>query len=887
MAESDSRGIEAPEDRTRYAPAAVEQRWYQYWEEQGFFTPPAASDPGTPTFAIVIPPPNVTGVLHLGHALNTTWQDILVRWHRMRGDATLWLPGTDHAGISTQQRVEAMLRERGQSKDELGRERFLAETWAWRAQYGGIILDQLRRLGASVDWTRLRFTLDDGLSRAVRTVFVRLYEEGLIYRGAYMVNWCVHCATALSDIEVEHEEEDGWLWRIRYPAADGGESGLEISTTRPETLLGDTALAVHPEDDRYRDWVGRRVAVPLVGRAVPVISDTFVDPAFGTGVVKVTPAHDPNDYAMGERHDLPRIQVIGEDGCMTAEAGAYAGLTREQARERVLSDLVAAGLLVGKELLGHAVGHCDRCGTVVEPLISIQWFVSMRPLAEPARDAVANGAVTLVPERFTKVYLHWLDNIHDWCISRQLWWGHRIPAYYCDTCGEVTVSADAPATLFCGHDPQQVHQDEDVLDTWFSSALWPFSTLGWPEAERGDLERFYPTQVLSTAYDILFFWVVRMVAQGLHFTGQVPFETVLLHGLIRDDQGRKMSKSAGNGIDPLDVVEEYGADALRLSLVLGTAVGADMRFRRERVEAARNLANKLWNAVRFVRAGLAAGPLAEAAPMRPADAWIRWELDHAIRDTALALERFEFGEAARIATDFLWDKLCDWYIEAVKRRLKRADDDGAAARWTLYTVMEATLRLLHPFMPFVTEELWQSLPHVGASIVVAPFPASEDVPDSAAVAGHQKAQSLVRAVRNLRAELGVSPGERVSAVALTSEPAVEAAWAANRAEILELARLTSLSHAASDRPHPAIAGVADGGTVYLPLAGLVDLARERERLEKDREATRVDMERLARRLDDAGFVQKAPPSVVNETHTRLDAARERAARLAERLEELS
>ena len=887
MADSDPRGTEALEDRTRYAPAAVEQRWYQYWEEQGLFTPPRDSGPGTPTFAIVIPPPNVTGVLHLGHALNTTWQDILVRWHRMRGDATLWLPGTDHAGISTQQRVEAMLRERGQSKDELGREGFLAETWAWRAQYGGIILDQLRRLGASVDWTRLRFTLDDGLSLAVRTVFVRLYEEGLIYRGAYMINRCVQCATALSDIEVEHEEEDGWLWRIRYRAAEGGESGLEIATTRPETLLGDTALAVHPDDDRYRDWVGRSVEVPLVGRTVSVIADAFVDPTFGTGVVKVTPAHDPNDYAMGERHDLPRVQVIGEDGRMTVGAGVYAGLTREQARERVLSDLEGAGLLVGKEPLRHAVGHCERCGTVVEPLISVQWFVSMRPLAEPAREAVATGAVTLVPDRFTKVYVNWLDSIHDWCISRQLWWGHRIPAYYCDACGEATVSVDAPATLVCGHDPAAVHQDEDVLDTWFSSALWPFSTLGWPQAERGDFERFYPTQVLSTGYDILFFWVVRMVAQGLHFTGQVPFERVLLHGLVRDDQGRKMSKSSGNGIDPLDVVEEYGADALRLSLVLGTAVGADMRFRRERVEAARNIANKLWNAVRFVRSGISAAPLAEAAPARPIDAWIRWELDQAVRDTTLALEHFEFGEAARIATDFLWDKLCDWYIEAVKRRLAGTDADGAAARWTLYTVMEATLRLLHPFMPFVTEELWQSLPHGGASIVVAPFPTPEGVERTVAVAGHQQAQSLIRAVRTLRAELGLAPAERVAAVAIASDAVGAEAWAANRSEILELARLTSLGHAAADRPHPAIGGVVEGGTVYLPLAGLVDLARERERLEKDRDATQADLERLGRRLGDPGFVAKAPAAVVDETRARWEAARARAARLTERLEELS
>lgn len=882
--------LEAPaQDHSRYSPAAVEQRWYRFWEEQGLFTPPAEAALGQRSFAIVIPPPNVTGVLHLGHALNTTWQDILVRWHRMRGDATLWLPGTDHAGISTQQRVVDMLRQRGQSKQEVGRDRFVAEAWAWRDQYGGIILDQLRRLGASVDWTRLRFTLDEGLSAAVRTVFVRLYDEGLIYRGAYMVNRCVSCATALSDIEVEHEDEDGWLWRIRYPAADGRGGSLEIATTRPETLLGDTALAVHPEDARYADWRGRRVAVPLVGRAVPIIADAFVDPAFGTGVVKVTPAHDPNDYALGQRHDLPRVQVIGEDGRMTAEAGSYAGLTREEARERVLADLEAAGLLVSKEPLRHAVGHCERCGTVVEPLISVQWFVSMQgQLAQPAKAAVETGAVTIIPERFAKVYLHWLDNIHDWCISRQLWWGHRIPAYYCDACGEVTVSADAPAALTCGHNPEQVHQEEDVLDTWFSSALWPFSTLGWPNTESPDFQRFYPTAVLSTGYDILFFWVVRMMVQGLHFTGQVPFDTVLLHGLVRDEQGRKMSKSSDNGIDPLDVVEEFGADALRLSLVLGTAVGADMRFRRERVEAARNLANKLWNAVRFVRAAVAGEAPPAAGPARPADEWILWELDEAVRDTTSALESFEFGEAARVATDFLWDKLCDWYIEAVKGRLGDDGADGAAARWTLFTVMESTLRLLHPFIPFVTEELWQSLPHAGVSIAVAPFP--EPLADGAAgvaVAGHRLAQSLIRAVRNLRAELALPPAKRVNAVALSPDPAVLAAWEANRPEILELARLGALSHAASERPRPAIAAVADGGTAYLPLEGLVDLRRERERLDKDRAATAAEAERLARRLSDAGFRQKAPPTVVADTEARLKAAQERAQRLAERLEELS
>jgi len=871
---------------TRYRPDLVEARWYRFWETSGFFTPPAVAPPGARVFTIVIPPPNVTGVLHLGHALNTTWQDILVRYHRMRGDVTLWLPGTDHAGISTQQRVDEMVRQRGQTKEQLGREAFVAETWAWRAQYGGIILDQLRQLGASVDWSRLRFTLDEGLSAAVREVFVQLYREGLIYRGAYMVNRCVSCATALSDIEVDHEEEDGWLWRIRYAAADRADEGLEIATTRPETLLGDTALAVHPDDVRYQAWVGREVMVPLTGRRVRVVADPFVDPEFGTGVVKVTPAHDPNDYAMGERHDLPRIQVIGPDGRMTSEAGKYAGLPREVARERVLEDLRHQGCLVDQTAIRHAVGHCERCGTVVEPLISVQWFVAMAPLAGPARAAVETGAVRLIPDRFTKVYLHWLDTLHDWCISRQLWWGHRIPAYYCDTCGAVTVAKDAPTALVCGHPPDQVHQDEDVLDTWFSSALWPFSTLGWPE-DTADFRQFYPTQVLSTGYDILFFWVVRMVAQGLHFTGRVPFDTVLLHGLVRDDQGRKMSKSSGNGIDPQDVVREFGADALRLSLVLGIAVGSDMRFRRDRVEAARNFANKMWNAVRFVRTALAGSEPPAARRTRPADVWIVDELNQAVRDTTDALERFEFGEAARVATDFFWNKLCDWYIEEVKGRVGKQDEDGAAARSTLYTVTEAALRLLHPFMPFVTEELWQSLPHQGMSIVVAPFPTELPVESTTPAAAHRLAQSLIRTVRNLRGELNLSPAQKVRAVALTNDPAVRAAWAANRDEIVQLARLDALDYASQDRPHPAIAGVADGGTVYLPLAGVVDLAAERERLIKERAATLAEVERLTRRLADPGFLAKAPAAVVEETQARRAAALARGNRLAERLEELS
>ncbi len=879
--ESDAQGPDGQDMAPRYRPHDVERKWYRYWEEQGLFTPDL--NRAGPRFSMAIPPPNVTGVLHIGHALNNTWQDILARYHRMRGDVTLWLPGTDHAGIATQAKVEEMLASRGESREQLGREAFLDEVWAWRERYGDIILDQLRRLGCSVDWSRLRFTLDPGLAEAVTEVFVRLYDEGLVYRGEYITNWCTGCGTAISDIEVDHQEESGHLWRIRYDLVGGGH--VEVATTRPETLLGDTALAVHPDDPRYRDLVGRQAMVPLVNRTVPVVADAFVDRDFGTGVVKVTPFHDPNDFALGRRHQLPLVQVIGFDGRMTAAAGPYAGLTVAAARRRVLEDLTQQGRITGDEEIVHAVGHCDRCDTVIEPLVSLQWFVRMEPLATPALEAVDRGDVRFVPERFARVYRNWLLNIHDWCVSRQQWWGHRIPAYYCEACGTMVVQRTAPDSCACGG--QRWRQDDDVLDTWFSSALWPFSTLGWPH-ETEDYRRFYPTDVVSTGYDIIFFWVARMIMQGLHFTGQRPFATVLLHGLIRDAQGRKMSKSADNGIDPLEVIEQYGADALRMALIQGNTPGNDSRFSPERVEGARHLANKVCNAIRFVRMHLADTVPPPEPAVRPADAWIQEELARTVADVSQSLDRFEFGEAARIVVDFFWGQYCDWYIEAVKDRVGRGDADGRAARYWLWRGAETGLRLLHPFMPFVTEELWQALPHEGVSVMVASWPTSDGSGGGRAAAQHRLTQEAVKVVRNLRSELNLAPQERVAAMLVSEDPEVRAAWEANRAEIGVLARLSEVAIGGPDiKPHPAIAGITQGGSAYIPLEGLVDVAREQERLRRHVQEARAELERLAGRLADRRFRERAPAQVVLETEGRRADLEARLGRLQERLQDLN
>lgn len=865
----------------RYNPAEVEDKWYQVWRDAGYFRP--SLDTTRPTFCIVMPPPNVTGVLHLGHALNSTWQDILVRFHRMRQDNTLWLPGTDHAGIHTQMKVDELLRSRGQDRLRMGRRAFVHEVWQWKEQYGGHILGQMAKLGASVDWERLRFTLDDGLSRAVTEVFVRLYEEGLLYRGHYITNWCVRCRTALSDIEVEHEEEAGQLTEIAYALVSGA-GEIVVATTRPETMLGDSAVAVHPDDARYQGLIGQWVELPLLGRRIPIIADAYVDPTFGTGAVKVTPAHDPNDFEMGQRHHLDAIKVIDEDGRMTGAAGVYAGMTREEARTRVLQDLAEAGRVRGVRELIHAVGHCEKCGTVIEPLLSLQWFVKMRPLAEPAIAAVQSQAVKFAPPRFEKIYMNWMENIHDWCVSRQIWWGHRIPAYYCEE-GHVTVARD-PVDR-CEQCGGAVVQDDDVLDTWFSSALWPFSTLGWPDMTE-DLKMFYPTSVLSTGYDIIFFWVARMIMQGIHFTGQPPFATVLLHGLVRDAEGRKMSKSLGNGVDPLEVIDRYGADALRIALVLGSAPGNDYRWSWERFEAGSHFANKVYNALRFVLMNRGDGAVDEISRTNfrphPVDQWIYQRLNDTIDTMTTALEEFEFGQAARAIYDFFWDDYCDWYIEMAKVRLKGEERGQVLA--TLTQVAERALKLLHPFMPFVTEELYHALLPDVSSIMVATWPRPElGLASQEAVAVVEQGQSLIRAGRNLRAEVGLSNGQWGSFVAFADNSEVLARWQAVQTEAAALLRAQSLQLRLKEDTGPmakAIAAVVLGGTVYLNLEGLVDLEREHARLDKAKADAEKERDRLQVRLNDPNFVRRAPAEVVLKTQESLQELEARIRRLDER-----
>lgn len=867
----------------RYQPAKVEPKWYAHWRQNQFFTP--AFDPKRPVFSIVLPPPNVTGVLHVGHALNHTWQDILVRYHRMLGDNTLWLPGSDHAGISTQIKVEEMMRAKGKDRFGVGRESFVEEIWKWKEQYGGEILRQIGLLGDSVDWSRLRFTLEPQLSKAVTEAFVQLYNQGLIYRGDYMTNWCVSCRTALSDIEVEHQEQEGQLTYIRYPLSDG--SGfVTVATTRPETMLGDTAVAVHPEDARYRALVGKFVKLPLTEREIPIIADKVVDPEFGTGAVKVTPAHDPNDFGIGQRHGLPAIGVIGENGMMTEAAGVYHGLARQDARRRVLQDLEQLDAIVRQEKITHAVGHCEKCDTVIEPLVSRQWFVRMKPLAAPALAAVERGVVRFEPPRYEKIYRHWMENLHDWCISRQIWWGHRIPAYYCH-CGEVVVAAEPPPECpACGGG---MEQDADVLDTWFSSALWPFSTMGWPDGGE-DLARYYPTSVLCTGWDIIPFWVSRMIMQGIHFTGQVPFHTVLINGLVRDSQGRKMSKSLGNGVNPEEMIQRYGADALRMALILGSAPGNDIRFSEEKVESAMHFANKVYNAVRFVLMNLEDEPKGPVASSHPADRWIQARINRAISLVSQAMDQYEFGEAARTIYDFFWDEFCDWYIELAKVRLRSEhSEERAAVRQTLVDVAKRALRLLHPFMPFVTEELWQALPNPGETIMTASWPTPIDVESSLAEWTVQRLIALTRTVRNLRAELNVPPSKSIRLEVLADDPETLAAWRLMTPELLTLGKITSCTMSLSgqhDRPRRAIAGVTDGGLAFVPLEGVVDLEHEKERLTKSMREAEDERERVEARLRDPNFVERAPQDVVESSRQRVVELDARLRRLSERLDDL-
>ncbi len=878
-----------------YDPKKVEEKWYAYWEKRGYFE--ATGDEGKKPYSIVIPPPNVTGSLHMGHALNNTLQDVLVRWKRMQGYDVLWLPGTDHAGIATQIKVEEVLREtEGKSRHDLGREAFLERVWQWKEHYRDRIVGQLKKLGVSCDWSRERFTMDSRCSRAVREVFVHLYNKGLIYRGRYIINWCPHCQTTLSDLEVEHQEVQGKIWHLRYPYRDR-EGYIVVATTRPETMLGDTAVAVHPDDPRYKELIGEKVILPLMDREIPIVADSFVDPEFGTGMVKVTPAHDPNDFEIGLRHNLEQIQVIGDDARMTEAAGRYAGLDRYEARQRVVEDLERLGLLEKVEEHVHAVGHCYRCGNVVEPLVSDQWFVKMKPLAEPAIRAVKEGDIRFVPERFSKNYLHWMENIRDWCISRQLWWGHRIPVWTCANGHEFAAIEDPAACPTCGS--SELTQDPDVLDTWFSSALWPFSTMGWPE-RTPDLERYYPTDVLVTGFDIIYFWVARMIFMGLEFMKEKPFSDILIHGLVRDHLGRKMSKSLGNGVDPLEVIEEYGADALRMTLVTGVAPGNDMRYQPEKVEASRNFANKIWNATRFALMHLVDfAPADGKSPKDPslglelalADRWILSRYDRAVREVTRHLNRYDLGEGARTLYDFTWSELCDWYIEVIKPRLygKEGEASKTSAQHVLWYVLKGTLELLHPYMPFVTEELWSHLPGTGESIMIAPWPMPDDeLQDAQAEREMTMLMEVIKAVRNIRAEKAVPPGREVPAVFL-ADPWAKEVLEANLAYVKTLAKVgeATVAPAGAAKPEKAATAVTPGVEIFLPLAGLVDLDQELARLNKELEQVTAELERARARLANPGFVQKAPAHVVEGARARVRELEATEEKLKARLAELS
>ena len=873
-----------------YDPASFERKWYACWEENKLFHDEA--DESREPYSVVIPPPNVTGQLHMGHALDNTLQDILVRYQRMRGKNVVWVPGCDHAGIATQAKVEESLRAEGTNRFELGREKFLERVWDWKQQYGDRIMYQLRMLGASCDWERERFTMDEGCSRAVREVFVSLYEQGLIYQGTRITNWCPHCMTAISDIEVDHETEEGHLWHLRYPI-EGTDDYVEIATTRPETMFGDTGVAVHPDDERYKDLVGKTLILPVVKRRIPLFADAYVDPAFGTGAVKVTPAHDPNDFEMGQRHNLEQVVVINADGTMGEGAGKYAGLDRYACRKALVKELEEIGALVRTEKHEHAVGHCSRCKTTIEPLVSKQWFVRMEDLAKPATQAVKDGRIRFVPERFTKIYENWLENIRDWCISRQLWWGHRIPAWHCADCGETSVSReDITSCTHCGS--THIHQDEDVLDTWFSSALWPFETMGWPE-QTVDLRHFYPTATLVTGYDIIFFWVARMVMMGLRFGGDVPFRDVFIHGLVRDSEGRKMSKSLGNGIDPVEVIEKYGADTLRFMLITGNTPGNDMRFYWERVEAARNFANKIWNASRYMLMNLEGSDdsfVPEESDYTLADRWILTRSAETVRAVTANLENYELGEAGRAIYEFLWSEFCDWYIELTKARLYDKENIRAknTALYVLRTVLERTLRLLHPFMPFLTEEIWQKLPHEGASIMVAQWPEGHagDL-DAAAERAMTAIMEVIKTVRNLRAELGTPPGKKSELILRVTDAALREVFAAHEAYFFALASASSVTFLAADAPDPenAVTGALAGAAVYLPLAGLIDVEKERARLEKEHANLEKEIARLSGKLANAGFTSKAPAQVVAAECEKLAGYEEKMTLLKTRLADLA
>ena len=855
-----------------YNPSEFEDRIYDFWIKGNYFH--AEVDKDKKPYTIVMPPPNITGQLHMGHALDETLQDILIRWRRMQGYSALWLPGTDHASIATEAKIVEAMRKEGVSKDDIGRDGFLERAWEWKKEYGGRITSQLRKLGSSCDWERERFTMDEGCSEAVKEVFVKLYEKGLIYRGERIINWCPHCCTSISDAEVDFTEQNGSFWHLRYPLTDG--SGyVELATTRPETLLGDTAVAVHPDDERYKDIIGKTVTLPIVGREIPVVADTYVEMEFGTGVVKITPAHDPNDFEVGLRHNLEVINVMDDTAHMNEKAGKYEGMDRYECRKAIVKDLEEGGFLVKIEPLTHNVGTCYRCKTTVEPRVSKQWFVKMKPLAEPAIECVRNGETKIIPERFEKVYYHWMENIKDWCISRQLWWGHRIPAWYCDDCGEIIVAKEAPSVCpKCGKN--HLHQDEDTLDTWFSSALWPFSTLGWPE-KTPELEYFYPTDTLVTGYDIIFFWVARMIFSALEQTGEPPFKTVFMHGIVRDENGVKMSKSLGNGIDPLEVINEHGADALRFFLATGNSPGNDMRYSDKRVEACANFANKLWNASRYVHMNIDNYDVPCELPktLTTEDKWIVSTLNTVAKEVNENLEKFELGIAVQKVYEFIWDCYCDWYIELVKARLSSEGEDAQNARQVLLYVLDQILRLLHPFMPYITEEIWQTIPHEGETVMLAKYPeykAELDYPE--AVLEMERVMDAIRAIRNRRAEMNVPPSRKAKVYIATKFPQT---FTDGTAFIQKLASASEVEVADSFEIDGAVTIVTADAKIYIPMDELVDKEAELARLNKELEQVKKRLAQSEGKLNNQGFVAKAPEAVIEKVKGQAAKEREQIA----------
>ena len=860
-----------------YDPKAVEDKLYSFWNDSGFFH--AEVNPKKKPYTIVIPPPNVTGQLHMGHAFDETLQDVLIRTKRMQGYEALWMPGTDHAGIATQIKVEENLRkEEGKTRYDLGREEFLKRVWDWKHKFGNRIISQLKKLGSSCDWERERFTMDEGCSKAVREVFVNLYNKGLIYKGHRIINWCPHCATALSDAEVEYETQPGKLWHIRYPLADGS-GDLVVATTRPETFMGDTGVAVNPNDERYKHLIGKTCILPIMNREIPIFGDEYVDMEFGTGCVKVTPCHDPNDFEMGQRHNLEQILVFNEDATVNANGGKYEGMDRYECRKAVVKDLEEGGYLVKIEDHEHNVGTCYRCGTTVEPMTSAQWFVKMAPLAKPAMDVVNEGKTKFVPDRFSKTYLRWMENVHDWCISRQLWWGHRIPAFYCDDCGEMTVSkTDVHTCPKCGG--THIHQEEDVLDTWFSSALWPFSTLGWPDKTK-ELEYFYPTSTLVTGYDIIFFWVARMIFSGVEHMGETPFKTVYIHGLVRDAQGRKMSKSLGNGIDPLEVIDQYGADALRFTLATGNSPGNDMRFSDERVQASRNFCNKIWNASRFIQMNLTIDK--DKAVELPAelaleDKWIISKFNTLVADVTRNIDQYELGLAASKLNDFIWENFCDWYIEIAKTRLQTGDEN---VQKVLCYVLSGAMQLLHPFMPFITETIWQALPHEGPSVMVSKWPEyDEKLNFSVEEAQMESLMDAVRAIRNRRAEMNVPPSKKAKVLILTEKKDTFSAGAGFFPKLAYASEIELIDAVPADAAKMASVVTGDA-QIYMPMGDLIDFEAERARLGKEKKKVEDDIAFVMKKLNNPKFVDKAPENVVAAEREKADKLREHLAKLEE------